>query len=649
LEEAAKKPKNLLSQYDGNQKMRDLLSYKLMSNVNTTSERNRSNFSKKIQKLKLRGNDNLTIWSLHYLNTTIGHSIYNIHSELKKELHARLSGCKRISESMIASLLVTQTPTDSNLFNTAKVLIINDDNKNISATSIINILKNENDLQTNHYFKYLKIENKSKTFNFYECCESMSDIFQSERHLVIIPFNIGKESENDSNEASIIRRILKLLTRNTLPVKVLIAALTADKVASLSSFTLPLKIIEKLKKIEFKLKESIEEQMKSSADSTIQNKLRIGDQLNLMEQLKMIDKILTFMVLFDNGKESLVYNQNQTTSNDDKTTIKKNMNDAISKIDKKDIAEMKNLKSPPQSLKIVGEAICLLFSMKPEYSNFQKLLGDVQLFDKLNQFDFENVSETTTKRLDIYLNNPDEYNESKISQVSKGASHLFSWAKVIYDYSVAKQKKENIEGQFVSSPVTNLLDFVDKNSFYNIAWPLYYNCDDSFDEKSSFLKNNDKKFENISNLLKRSELDSQAPFLSIQEYIELFDNNGNLCDQLVEDKYSSFGEKYAKCENIKGNLLFNDSFIINDLKWLEKVIKTVSKVKNPIYKSAFSSTPLWNRNHLIQALKRFITDDSKIDELLIYLKSVNLIATLNDIIIPLNLLTDDVDKQKFVN
>lgn len=95
---------------------------------------------------------------------------------------------------------------------------------------------------------------------------------------------------------------------------------------------------------------------------------------------------------------------------------------------KKEIDAVKNLKYPSSGLKMVSEAVCILFGQKPSFPNFQKLLDDNFLI-RLKSADYSNLSDFDFKKLDEYINNKDFTNE-KINETSKLGGFLCEWVKI---------------------------------------------------------------------------------------------------------------------------------------------------------------------------------------------------------------------------
>lgn len=99
------------------------------------------------------------------------------------------------------------------MWNSAKVVIINQDDEN---TFLIDFLLNKQTVNNKFrsLFKYARLEESNKYLNLFECSESLSNIFLTERNLTIITFKSNESEENVKN--SVVRRLLKIMTKVTL-------------------------------------------------------------------------------------------------------------------------------------------------------------------------------------------------------------------------------------------------------------------------------------------------------------------------------------------------------------------------------------------------------------------------------------------------
>jgi len=130
--------------------------------------------------------------------------------------------------------------------------------------------------------------------------------------------------------------------------------------------------------------------------------------------------------------------------------------DALSKLSKGDIGEVKAMKTPPAGVVMTAQATCIMFEVKPvkvaapdgkgkvdDYWEAAKkeLLGDPRLIDRMVNFDKDNIPDAVvTKIMPIY--NDAEFEPDKIKKASLAAMGICKWvrAMVVYD-KVAKDVK----------------------------------------------------------------------------------------------------------------------------------------------------------------------------------------------------------------
>jgi len=126
--------------------------------------------------------------------------------------------------------------------------------------------------------------------------------------------------------------------------------------------------------------------------------------------------------------------------------------EALKQLTKGDITEVKSMKNPPRGVKIVMEAVCIMFEVKPDrvdsadgrgkvddyWKPAQKLLADTRFLQNLFDFDRDNIQAATMAKIKPYVANP-EFDPRVIEKVSKAANGLCKWVRAmeIYD-KVAK-------------------------------------------------------------------------------------------------------------------------------------------------------------------------------------------------------------------
>ena len=115
----------------------------------------------------------------------------------------------------------------------------------------------------------------------------------------------------------------------------------------------------------------------------------------------------------------------------------------------KDIKELKSYKRPPGLVKIVVEAVCLLFNWPSEWKAARQLLTDTEqpLLARIQSFDLESMTSTTRKEIKKVVESS-QFKPSAVEQVSQAAKSICEWVLAVHGYSeatlAAKDKTERI-------------------------------------------------------------------------------------------------------------------------------------------------------------------------------------------------------------
>lgn len=113
--------------------------------------------------------------------------------------------------------------------------------------------------------------------------------------------------------------------------------------------------------------------------------------------------------------------------------LSEKMKNCINLMTKSDIVELKAFKSPPSAVTMTAEAICILFSQKPSYDNFKKLVSSSDFIRLLNEFDLSRISDYCLEKLSSYMSNPD-YTQEYQAKISRASSLLCAWSRYAYEY-----------------------------------------------------------------------------------------------------------------------------------------------------------------------------------------------------------------------
>jgi dynein heavy chain len=140
--------------------------------------------------------------------------------------------------------------------------------------------------------------------------------------------------------------------------------------------------------------------------------------------------------------------------------------ESLNSLSKNDVIEVRSMQRPPEGVKLVMEAVCIMKGVKPKKADGDKpgkkiddywepgrvLLSDPQKFlDSLFDFEKENISEPTILKIKPYIDSP-EFQVSVIARVSKAATSMCQWVRAMEKYywvsrSVAPKRARLQEAQ----------------------------------------------------------------------------------------------------------------------------------------------------------------------------------------------------------
>ncbi|XP_063719575.1 dynein axonemal heavy chain 3-like [Symsagittifera roscoffensis] len=120
---------------------------------------------------------------------------------------------------------------------------------------------------------------------------------------------------------------------------------------------------------------------------------------------------------------------------------------ALNTLKEQDISLVKTMANPPQGIKIVLEAICIMKGMKPTrkpdangkmiddyWPTAKKMLGDLKFLDSLKEYDKDNIGPGVMKQIrDKYISNP-EFDPARIRNASSACEGMCLWIKAIEVY-----------------------------------------------------------------------------------------------------------------------------------------------------------------------------------------------------------------------
>ncbi|KAG2427037.1 hypothetical protein HYH02_014682 [Chlamydomonas schloesseri] len=124
---------------------------------------------------------------------------------------------------------------------------------------------------------------------------------------------------------------------------------------------------------------------------------------------------------------------------------------ALNTLTKNDISEVKGMKAPPQPVRMVMQAVCMLKGLQPTkvkdkdgrwgldwWETSKRMLSDMGFLDSLMTFDKDNIPAEVITALQPLLSDPN-FQPAKIKKVSQAAFGLCSWVRAMDTYDrVAK-------------------------------------------------------------------------------------------------------------------------------------------------------------------------------------------------------------------
>ncbi|GBO98705.1 Dynein heavy chain 2, axonemal [Eumeta japonica] len=106
---------------------------------------------------------------------------------------------------------------------------------------------------------------------------------------------------------------------------------------------------------------------------------------------------------------------------------------ALDALNKKDITEVKSYAKPPQKVEMVLEAVLILLGHEPTWAEAKRQLADQYFLDKLRDFDKDNISDKTLKKIATYTSKAD-FDPEIVGTVSLAAKSLCLWVRAIEKY-----------------------------------------------------------------------------------------------------------------------------------------------------------------------------------------------------------------------
>mmetsp|Transcript_3151 Transcript_3151/g.13662 ORF Transcript_3151/g.13662 Transcript_3151/m.13662 type:complete len:4229 (-) Transcript_3151:2367-15053(-) len=165
--------------------------------------------------------------------------------------------------------------------------------------------------------------------------------------------------------------------------------------------------------------------------------------------------------------------------------------ESLNALNKNDIVEIKNLPRPPPLVGVTMEAVLTLLKEKTDWASARKVLGDTGFMKRLFEFDKDNISPKTLKRLEKFVNREDFTPEIVQSQ-SQAAKSLCMWCRAMHVYAGVEK---------VVRPKRKALAEAEASLAATLA---------ALKEKQQFLKDVQDKVAQLEKDLAKAEAESQS-------------------------------------------------------------------------------------------------------------------------------------------
>jgi len=183
--------------------------------------------------------------------------------------------------------------------------------------------------------------------------------------------------------------------------------------------------------------------------------------------------------------------------------------EALKALDKQAISEIRTFTSPPDAVRFVMEAVCILLGEKPDWASAKALLMTTDFLDRLNNYDKHNVPENVLKKLRTYTTKP-EFEPDYVAQKNFACKSICLWCRAVDNF--CKVNKEVEPKKKKQAEMTEKLDVAYKELAVkqaeldkvrrNLA-NLQKECDETMQKKENLMKEMDltkKRVENAQKL-----------------------------------------------------------------------------------------------------------------------------------------------------
>ena len=114
---------------------------------------------------------------------------------------------------------------------------------------------------------------------------------------------------------------------------------------------------------------------------------------------------------------------------------------SLKSLSKSDLVEVRGYTKPPALVMKVMECVCILLGSKPDWDSAKKVLGDVNLMERLETFDKDHIPPKVVKEITRYYDEPDFLPEI-VEKVSLACRSLCLWCRAMKVYNEVAQVVE---------------------------------------------------------------------------------------------------------------------------------------------------------------------------------------------------------------
>lgn len=113
--------------------------------------------------------------------------------------------------------------------------------------------------------------------------------------------------------------------------------------------------------------------------------------------------------------------------------------DALEKLDKKSISEVKAYAKPPEMVMKTMCAVMTLMEKQPSWAQAKTELNDVQFLQRIKNFDKDIIKDATLRKMEEYIKDP-QFTPKLVMNVSAPAGALCQWVHEVYNHHLSRRQ-----------------------------------------------------------------------------------------------------------------------------------------------------------------------------------------------------------------